>query len=78
MSENGNLSNGGKGICFVVMPIGEHENREDRHFKKIYDQIFVPAIKEAGFKPRRADDDCSSHLIQAEIIKKLEIIKKIS
>jgi hypothetical protein len=45
MSENGNLSNGGKGICFAVMPIGEHENREDRHFKKYMIRFLSQLLK---------------------------------
>lgn len=57
--------------CFVIMPIGELEEYEDGHFKKIYEQIFKPAIENAGYTPNRVDDNISSHFIQASIIKDL-------
>ncbi|MEA4896141.1 MAG: hypothetical protein VB064_12910 [Oscillospiraceae bacterium] len=60
-----------KGKCFVIMPISESKDFEECHFKKIYEQIFSPAIKSAGYTPHRADDDKSSHFIQADIIKDL-------
>ncbi len=37
--------------CFVMMPFGDW-------FDKYYLEIYVPAIKEAGFEPIRADDVC--------------------
>lgn len=35
--------------CFVMMPFGEW-------FDKYYQEIYIPAIKEAGFEPVRADE----------------------
>lgn len=55
--------------CFVIMPISDPEGYEPGHFKCVYDDIFKPAIEEAGFEPKRADDDGSSSMIQVNIIK---------
>ena len=57
--------------CFVIMPISDPDEYDQGHFQKIYDQIFIPAIKNAGYIPHRVDDDKSSHSIQSSIIKEL-------
>ena len=41
--------NGQKDICFVIMPFGGWSD-------KYYQDIFCPAIQDAGLQPRRADD----------------------
>lgn len=46
--------------CFVIMPFTTPEGYEPQHFKKIYEQIFVPAIKLAGFTPLRCDEITNS------------------
>lgn len=46
--------------CFVLMPFGEIE---DRYYKDVY----VPAIKEAGFEPVRADDLFSSGSVMEQV-----------
>jgi hypothetical protein len=61
----------GKEKCFVIMPISDPNNYNQGHFKKIYEQIFIPAIENAGYLPHRVDDDKSSHLIHSSIIKEL-------
>ncbi len=51
--------------CFVIMPISDKQGYPIGHFTKVYEQIFKPAIKEAGYKPYRVDEDClSSSIIQ--------------
>lgn len=57
--------------CFVIMPISDPTELEyqNGHFYKIYDQILKPAIIKAGYTPHRADDDKSSDMIHASIIK---------
>ena len=55
--------------CFVIMPISDPEDYEAGHFKSVYEDIFIPAIKEAGYIPKRADDDKSSSMIQVNIIR---------
>lgn len=58
--------------CFVIMPIGDQDERHTKnHFKRVYDDLLVPAIESAGFVPKRADDDLSSSMIQIEIVKDL-------
>lgn len=44
--------------CFVMMPFTTPAKYQDvDHFEKIYDQIFVPAIRKAGYEPHRVDQD---------------------
>lgn len=57
--------------CFVIMPISDPQSYESGHFKMVYDDIFKPAIKAAGFKPHRVDDSKASHMIQIEIVRKI-------
>lgn len=55
--------------CFVIMPISDPKDYESGHFRSVYEDIFIPAIKEAGYVPKRADDDKSSSMIQVNIIR---------
>lgn len=50
--------------CFVIMPISDQPKYPAGHFDKIYEQIIVPAVKEAGFEPIRADSNqiCDSKM----------------
>lgn len=57
--------------CFVIMPIGELPTYPANHFRDVYEYLFVPAIEEAGFTPKRADDEKSSSLIQVNIIQEI-------
>jgi hypothetical protein len=57
--------------CFVIMPIGDPEGYLEGHFRRIYEDIFKPAVEKSGFVPYRADDNKSSCVIQVDIIKKL-------
>jgi general stress protein 26 len=58
--------------CFVIMPIGEIDTIYPKdHFKHVYEDIFCPAIEKAGFKPYRASDKLSSHMIHVDIIKEI-------
>ena len=68
------LDNSGyENMCFVIMPIGELEVYPKEHFKQVYEDIFIPAIKKAGYEPKRADDDRGSNMIQVNIIR--DIVK---
>lgn len=58
-------------ICFVIMPFTTPEGYEDDHFRKIYDQIFKPAIEKAGYEATRVDEDNSSATIQTKILNQL-------
>ena len=55
--------------CFVIMPIGELDTYPQDHFKQVYEDLLCPAIKEAGYEPKRADEDKSSSMIQVSIIR---------
>jgi hypothetical protein len=57
--------------CFVIMPISDPDGYAQGHFRKVYEQIFTPAIEKAGYAPHRVDYDKSSHLIHASIIHEL-------
>lgn len=57
--------------CFVIMPFTTPEGYESDHFKKIYNQLFKPAIKAAGYEPHRVDEDNASNTIQSKIIERL-------
>jgi len=57
--------------CFVIMPISDKDEYAKGHFKRVYEDIFKPAIEKAGFKPYRADDSNSSNLIQIDIVKRI-------
>lgn len=43
--------------CFVIMPISDQGDYPEGHFTKVYEQIFKPAIVEAGFEPYRVDEN---------------------
>ncbi|HAT4111134.1 hypothetical protein ACV3R1_13435 [Clostridium perfringens] len=57
--------------CFVIMPISNHKDYNDGHFNFVYEDIFKPAIQNAGFKPYRVDESKGCNVIHLEIIKKL-------
>lgn len=45
-------------LCFVMMPFTTPESYNDeKHFDKIYEQIFEPAIRNAGYEPYRVDQN---------------------
>ncbi len=58
-------------LCFVIMPISDPEGYESGHFKKVMDQIFIPAIEMAGYKPHRVDQDFTSSSILTKIVNNL-------
>ena len=58
-------------VCFVIMPFTDPDEYEKGHFQKIYDQIFVPAIKLAKYRPYRVDESGSSCSIQIKLLKQL-------
>ena len=52
--------------CFVIMPISDQPGYPAGHFTKVYNQIFIPAIEAAGYKPDRVDGDniCDSIIVK--------------
>jgi hypothetical protein len=51
--------------CFVMMPFGEW-------FDKYYKEIYIPAIKEAGFEPVRADELFSTGSVVEQIWEQIQ------
>ena len=45
------------------MPISDQGEYPKGHFSKVYEQIFKPAILEAGYEPYRVDEDKISNPI---------------
>lgn len=43
--------------CFVIMPISDQGDYTAGHFDKVYEQIFKPAIEEAGYESYRVDEN---------------------
>ena len=57
--------------CFIIMPIADHTDYNPGHFKRVYQDIFAPACKGAGYRPVRADDVTQTNLIHLDILQKL-------
>lgn len=57
--------------CFIIMPIADHPDYKQGHFKRVYEDIFAPACRAAGYRPVRADDTKQANLIQLDILQKL-------
>lgn len=57
--------------CFVIMPITDPDGYDIGHFKKVYEDIFKVAIKNAGFNPVRADEVLQTNFIHLDILLKL-------
>lgn len=53
------------------MPIGEYNTAYFRQFLEIYEDIFIPAIRKAGYIPIRADEEKVCNVIQCDIIQRI-------
>ena len=60
-----------KPICFVIMPFTDPDGYEKGHFRKIYEQLFFPAIEMAGSDPHRVDDEVESNMIHGKLLNQL-------
>lgn len=65
------MSDETKPKCFVIMPISDPEGYEEGHFRHVYDDLFVPAIGDAGYKAVRADDFHASSMIHVNIVREI-------
>lgn len=61
----------GNGQCFVMMPIGERPTRSAKHWRSVYEQIFVPAIKEANYDPHLGSQTLETNIIQLDVLKRI-------
>lgn len=63
--------------CFIIMPITTPKhlisvyNNDTKHFTNVLESLFEPAINKMGYKPV-PPKTTGSHIIQADIIKKIE------
>lgn len=58
--------------CFVVMPMSDGgDGYPPGHWDLVYDELFVPACGEAGFKVDRADSNKNTALIMADVLRRL-------
>lgn len=57
--------------CFVIMPISDPSEYDEGHFRRVYDLLFAPACRQAGFEPKRADYVAETNLIQLEILRSI-------
>lgn len=53
------------------MPIADPDGYDKGHFTKVYEDIFKPACKNAGYEPVRADEVKQTNLIHLDILQKL-------
>lgn len=60
--------------CFVIMPYSSTDEYKDdpEHFKYIYEQIFIPAIEQAGYEPYKLDDNNISTYIINDIFEAVQ------
>lgn len=66
------IRNDKKEKCFVIMPISDQGDYPKEHFQKVYEQIFVPAIEEAGYEAFRVDEDNMCTPIVEKIFKAIQ------
>ncbi len=57
--------------CFVIMPISDPPDYESGHFRRVYEDLFEPACRNAGYHSIRADDVRETNLIHVDILKRL-------
>lgn len=72
INEKNNASQGKIEQCFVIMPISDQGDYPKGHFTKVYEQIFKPAIMEAGYDPYRVDEDKISNPIINKIFQAVQ------
>ncbi|MEI1685791.1 hypothetical protein V8P93_13340 [Acinetobacter baumannii] len=57
--------------CFIIMPIADHPDYKQGHFKRVYEDVIKPACQAAGYRAIRADDVAQTNLIHLDILQKL-------
>jgi hypothetical protein len=57
--------------AFIIQQIGANDSPERRRADEIYEGIIVPAVKDAGLKPYRADLDLSPGAITPKMLAEL-------
>jgi len=65
-------------VCFAIMPFTVREadqpkyHNDTEHWREVYQGLIIPAIKEAGLRAQRDDDDYSTRLVGEGIWSKIE------
>jgi hypothetical protein len=57
--------------CFVIMPISDPEGYQAGHFRRVFEDVFVPACDKAGFRAIRGDQVRATNLIHLDILQRL-------
>jgi hypothetical protein len=71
-SSNGKpLDSTDKQECFVIMPISDPDGYEAGHFRRVYEDLFVPACDKAGYAAVRADQVRQTNLIHLDVLQKI-------
>jgi len=62
-----------KPYCFIIMPFGIKKDAHGRsiYFDEIYNQLYRPAIEEAGWNPIRADEEFVGGVIHKPMYERL-------
>lgn len=57
--------------CFVIMPISDPDGYEAGHFRRVYEDLFIPACANNGYKAIRADEVRQTNLIHLDVLQKI-------
>ena len=65
------MAKGTQQECFVIMPISDHDGYEKGHFRRVYEDIIIPACEKSDYKAVRADEVEETDIIHLSILKKI-------
>lgn len=57
--------------CFIIMPISDPEGYVSGHFKRVFEDLFIPACDRAGYHAIRADQVRQTNLIHLDVLQKI-------
>lgn len=57
--------------CFVIMPMSDPEGYKPGHFRRVYEDLFIPACEAAGYRARRADEVRQTNLIHLDVLQRI-------
>jgi len=60
-----------KAECFVIMPISDPDGYIAGHFKRVFEDLFIPACDRAGYHAIRADQVRQTNLIHLDVLQKI-------
>lgn len=55
--------------CFVIMPISDVDGYPVGHFNRVFEYVIVPACRQVGYEPIRADATAKTNVIIVDILK---------